>query len=437
MINTAQVTPRRLALWREAQRVRQKVGRRYRLYSNRDVLRIAASGMGRGFKQTGLTKGEWDLAPDCHAPVPVQFDGAPAKLQGGGYVRAPGRPFGLTLYTKCRRCADCLRKRRNLWAYRAQEEMREAARTWFATFTLAPHWHAVMRMRASARLAARGTDLEVLPGDDVVAEVAAEYRRELTLYFKRLRKQTGAQLRYILVQEQHKSGLPHFHALIHETDGSKPVKHAALTAQWKLGYTKFKLVEALQSAWYVAKYLSKAVDNRVRASIRYGKGLDALKHSEQKHHVTTPPPNDVRRFGQTQIALSPRFGGSCEPHGEFNTGDDYGVRRIFLRQDEAGSGRAAVAAARKAKADREPPSSGAQPLPASGAATQSPPDPASREAWAASFDAVARFQRAFGLPLGFNAEPVWDGRTGNGQLATWHTPSHAIRPLDGAGLCPV
>lgn len=177
-------------------------------------------------------------------------------------------------------------------------------------------------MRASARLAARGTDLERLEGDDQSHEVAAEYRRELTLYLKRLRKNTGAMLRYLLVQEQHKSGLPHFHALIHEVNPLTPLRHAALTSQWKLGYTKFKLCEGPRTAWYVAKYLAKAVDNRVRASLRYGLG-DALKHSEQSENVTHPAPPNAQRYG-VNPSCSPiaEEGKSCEAVAEFTTPEE-------------------------------------------------------------------------------------------------------------------
>ena len=275
---------------REAKRRAGKVRRQHRLYDVRYVKDLARQGIGRGFQQTGPLRGEWDLAPSCQAPVPVQLDGAPRALEKGRHVRVNGPGYGLTLWTKCRKCADCLKRRRNLWAYRAQQEIAAWSRTWFATFTLAPHQHAVMRMRASVRLAARGTDLERLPDDDKSHEVAAEYRRELTLYFKRLRKQTKASIRYILVQEQHKSGLPHFHALIHEVNPLSPIRHADLTAQWKLGYTKFKLCEGVKTAWYVAKYLAKAVDNRVRASLRYGFTDDALKHSARSANVTKPGP---------------------------------------------------------------------------------------------------------------------------------------------------
>lgn len=302
MINTAQVTPGKLQRDREANRrtLRRRFKRQHRIYPVRDVYRVAAAGIGRGFQMTGRVSGEWLLAPTCENPVPVQMDGAPAALRGGRHVRIDGKSFGLTLYTKCRRCADCLRRRRNLWAYRAQEEMKRAGRTWFATFTLAPFNHSVMWMRASARLAAGGTNLELLPDRDKRAEVAREYAAEITKYFKRLRKNTGADLRYILTSERHKSGLPHFHALIHEVKGSPPLKHDALTTNWKLGYTKFKLVEALQTAWYVAKYLAKAMDNRVRASLRYGADAELQVKTASKrigdHREavlnTAPPPLD-------------------------------------------------------------------------------------------------------------------------------------------------
>lgn len=330
LINTAQVTPFHMGRVREAKRRAGRVKRQHRLYDVRHVREVAARGLGRGFVRTSPLAGEWNLAPSCASPRTVQMDGAPRKLDGGRYVRVSGQTFGLTLLTKCRRCADCLKRRRSLWAFRAQEEIAAWPRTWFATFTLAPHHHAVMRMRASVRLADRGTDLERLPDDEKSYEVAAEYRKELTLYFKRLRKQSGAPLRYLLVQEQHKSGLPHFHALIHEVNPLSPLRHAVLTAQWKLGYTKFKLCEGARSAWYVAKYLAKAVENRVRASLHYGLTKDALKHSDPKGQRADPGPAKTAGLWCQTTGLPLHLlnkGKSCEPVGEFTIQEKFdGVR---------------------------------------------------------------------------------------------------------------
>lgn len=281
LIITAQVTPAFRAVLQERQRRALKARRRYRLYDLKSVARIAALGMGRGFVQNTPVSGSWDVSGDCAKPVPVQFDAASSKLSGNYRVRIPGQVFGLTMITRCRRCVPCLRKRAAHWAYRATEEIAGASRTWFATFTFSPHNHSLMTMRASARLRPRGVDLALLPVEERIREVGAEYTRELTLWVKRIRKNSGAALRYMLVQEQHKSGLPHFHAVIHETSQTNSVRHATLTAAWKLGFSKFKLVEGPKTAWYVAKYLAKDVLARVRASIGYGKdGLSRREYGE-------------------------------------------------------------------------------------------------------------------------------------------------------------
>lgn len=247
-----------------------RVKRRYRLYPIDTVARVAATGMGRGLVWESLTRTKWDISGGCTDPQTVLMDGSPCRVFQERHVRKPGQPLSLTMLVRCRRCDHCLKRRRNLWAARASYEVETSQRTWMATFTFSPGAHARLRMRASARLFAGGTDLEALPDDAKFTELVKEYQKELTLYFKRVRKNSGgAKLRYILVVEKHKSGLPHYHALIHES-AKVPVRHAVLTSAWHLGYTKFKLVNAVKTAWYVCKYLAKSVEARVRASIRYG-----------------------------------------------------------------------------------------------------------------------------------------------------------------------
>lgn len=291
LISVAQLTP--------LQRVQQENVRRYRLKSQRRPARIHSVEYIDGIVRRGLYNGylpdpdrplagSWDISSDCEMPKVVELYGARTVSLLVNERHPQGRVRTLYLYVRCRRCPACLNKRRNLWAYRAQNEIAHAVRTWMATFTWSPQSHLRMRMAASRRLACAGVDLELLPRLDQIAEISREYRSELTNYFKRLRKQTGAKLRYLLVQEQHKSGLPHFHALIHE-DGPIPVRHAALTTQWTLGYSKFNLVEGSKTAWYVAKYLSKSVLNRVRASIGYGKE-PSLRHRAAKSSPLPPRP---------------------------------------------------------------------------------------------------------------------------------------------------
>lgn len=209
------------------------------------------------------------------------MDAAASRIRGERLVRAPGRPYSVVLTVRCRACEWCLRQRAARWAFRAVEEIAHGARTWFATFTFAPEYHVVIRARTSRRLAAGGTDLALLSATEQREELSREYGAEITKYFKRVRKNSGAPLRYILVQEPHKTGLPHFHALIHETNPNNPVRHRTLSTGWKLGYTQFKLCEGSKTAWYVAKYLTKHAGTRVRASLRYG-NIDALRRSELK-----------------------------------------------------------------------------------------------------------------------------------------------------------
>ena len=96
----------------------------------------------------------------------------------------------------------------------------------------------------------------------------------LTLYFKRLRKDTGSKVRYLLVAEPHSKelvGLPHYHCLIHELAGR--VSYRQVCDQWPYGHVHAKLVEqgADHAANYVAKYIAKLAVTRVRASLGYGK----------------------------------------------------------------------------------------------------------------------------------------------------------------------
>lgn len=280
------MTPRRLP---------KAAGRGMRLHPLGAVLAVVADAMGRGLVPRDHVSSSWDISGRCERPVVRQMLGNAARILGGRQVRAAGGWIHtLTLHTRCRRCAACLRVRSALWAARAREEIAAAPRTWFATFTLRPHEHFMVRAETSARLASGGVDFERLTPNDAAQELARTYNAHLTRYFKRLRKNTGVPLRYVLVQELHKSGLAHFHALIHEVRPDAQLRHAALTAEWTLGYTKFKLCEGSRTAWYVAKYLAKTVLSRVRASIGYGN--HGLGHSELHSVMETRPPKRTQDF---------------------------------------------------------------------------------------------------------------------------------------------
>lgn len=169
----------------------------------------------------------------------------------------------------CRKCEPCLVAKAREWAHRAAQELRASHRTWFGTLTLAPERHFEFLTRTRARLAKQYVDLESLSEVEQFEEREREISREIQLMWKRLRK-GGAQFRFILVCETHKTGLPHYHCLVHEV--GDPVRHNVLKRAWPHGFTKWKLCDAADRkvAWYVCKYLTKETRARVRASVAYG-----------------------------------------------------------------------------------------------------------------------------------------------------------------------
>lgn len=226
---------------------------------------VAARALESGATRSGLSTVQWDVAGRCESPVPVEIEGRADTRKG-----ETGMPIAIQMETRCRRCPACLRYRAWLWRVRAQSEVASAQRTWFVTLTLRPEEHWLADLRASAECRRRGVAFETLSPEEQFTERHRAICVDLTKWMKRLRKQSGSKLRYILVAEAHKSGLPHYHALVHEVPASKPVTKRQLQEQWTLGFSTAKVVEDAKSAVYVTKYLSKSVLARVRASLKYG-----------------------------------------------------------------------------------------------------------------------------------------------------------------------
>lgn len=173
---------------------------------------------------------------------------------------------------RCRKCENCLLHRRRLWAARAYDEMLASSRTWFGTLTFNPECRFLTECHASgaAKMAGLGEWRSMEPSNQYkyLADTASV---EVTKYLKRVRKNSGVPLRYLLVAEAHKDGFPHFHLLLHEQSG--PVRKARLEEWWLSGHSHWRLVDASdrKAAYYVCKYLSKDIRTRVRASVRYGR----------------------------------------------------------------------------------------------------------------------------------------------------------------------
>lgn len=239
--------------------------------------------------------------------------------------RARLRPRRMRVYIDlsipCRLCTNCLAARGRLWCARALNETRASKRTWFCTFTVNAHHRVRFSILARRRY-----------GDESYASLYKVLSSHFTRYLKRVRKESGAKLRFLLAAEAHKDGWPHLHALVHETDAIGVTKRC-LQGQWPYGFTHVKLA-APATASYVTKYLAKEMLSRVRASLKYGSCDNVLGHREEEGL-----PQDDRQPSTSPQATA-IFGGELSHDTKFDTAasfsesesDDDGLarhRRIF------------------------------------------------------------------------------------------------------------
>lgn len=125
------------------------------------------------------------------------------------------------------------------------------------------------RMLMAAQASVGGQAWAELSSEQRSAALAAEAQPYATLWLKRVRAESGAAFRYLMVTELHEDGMPHLHGLLHE--GQVQIRHRCLSRQWIYGYSNVKLVEEGEAAArYVTKYVSKSPVSRVRASVGYG-----------------------------------------------------------------------------------------------------------------------------------------------------------------------
>lgn len=249
-------------------------------------------------RQASLVRWELDLSGRCQRPVGVE-------LTGRRYRDVPDLVKGVSmadLQVRCRKCIRCRQARARLWTLRAIQETRVWPRTWFGTMTLTEHQHHLMLCRAQLRASKNGFDLTLEGEEAQHRRRLDEIGKEVTLYFKRIRK-GNAQFRYLIVAEDHKSGLPHLHCLVHETSPEQPLSWRALSEQWHLGFTKFKLVPPgdHRAVRYLCKYLTKSQRARVRASLRYGEY--GLRHN---------PDDDTVELGVSESISTPTLPCSSE-----------------------------------------------------------------------------------------------------------------------------
>lgn len=280
----------------------------------RQIVRWMRAGLAR-LRHAGEHGDLWEfhLQMNCLTPWLVRYGGISA------YGEAD-KPLRVDSYLRCRKCEGCMDSRARLWAGRAGTEFDLAARTYMATFTMSLEEHALLDVRVAG--AGRWPDRSRLSESDYQKELfrarTAEFGAEITQWLNFARalswqrhRQAGG-VRYLLVAEAHDSektderlrGRPHFHALLHETfrgalfrgdparaiengsDGELEMRKyesrgewkagvfaadkATARQEWQFGHTKFQLCFDAKSAFYLCKYMSKAMMYKVRASLRYG-----------------------------------------------------------------------------------------------------------------------------------------------------------------------
>lgn len=230
-----------------------------------------------------------NFAGNCSNPVTVELNARPSR-RGRKYVNIPqeGMTMTVSMEVRCRQCENCLRKRAAHWRIRALAEFKASeaigARTWFGTLTLNPeHRMKVLNLARRGKFKIpnweQGIDFEGLKPPEQFRAKHAIISDELTKFFKRVRKNSKAELRMLVVAEAHKDGEPHYHLLIHEMRPEMPVRQKVMTNAWTWGYSSFTLCRDNRQAFYVCKYLSKSSLARVRASLGYGEATP-LRHSE-------------------------------------------------------------------------------------------------------------------------------------------------------------
>jgi hypothetical protein len=236
------------------------------------------------FKAMGITCS--DFANGCEHPLTIALRGLPDKIMHG-FAGERLTPTFHTVTAPCRRCKTCLRNRSRRWAAKAHTECVAASRTWFCTLTFSPRIRFKHKLEAQHRATERGHRWREMSSAERFAYIHHECAKDCTKWIKRIRKNSGAPLRYLLVVEAHKDGFPHYHALLHEA--GHEISWRTLTSAWRSGYSNIKLADDTDRApWYVCKYIAKSALSRVRASQKYGPVFGRIKLTELVLEATRP-----------------------------------------------------------------------------------------------------------------------------------------------------
>lgn len=243
------------------------------------VLALIDVALASGGRRLTAMSVDWDISGDCTDSFQMELYGrADIDKVGDGRWQTirpmiQNTPQRLFIHTRCRRCVRCLRMRARRWYGATMVEVKASTRTWFGTLTLSPANQFRALSQARAKLGAQSTDFDALTEHEQFVARHVAIGTELTKYIKRVRKNSGAKFRYLLIAEKHKSGDPHYHMLVHERPLGGVVPHRILSKAYQLGFEKWRLIDPhdpKDNPGYLCKYLSKSLSARVRASQGYG-----------------------------------------------------------------------------------------------------------------------------------------------------------------------
>lgn len=216
----------------------------------------------------------------------------------------------------CRKCEACRKARKGMWTLRAKAEVAAAPRTWWCTFTVPAHIHYKVFCHIKGA--------EKLSDDALFRERCRVIGNWFTKYCKRVRKRLHAlpdgtvvdwedtRFRFLMVFEKHpgkppffqNKGMPHMHALIHETVGRPSLVKRRIQHHWPW-FSTAKLIgdeadDISKTVHYVCKYIAKDMETRVRSSIypTYG------NYTPDWHSVSAVPSNPILGAGGNVLATA-------------------------------------------------------------------------------------------------------------------------------------
>lgn len=231
----------------------------------------------------------WKMSGSCTAPTKISSKSQ--EVFHNGKLKA--LPRYVTLVVRCRKCTACRLTRSWAWSDRAAMEAAKGGRVWWCTFTLKPEFAYHAELQAIAQAKREKQDFWKLDARKQFALRTKYCRTHLTKVFMRMRKglksgyfnsnildlETGKaqaevipplKFRTLVVAEPHKTGIPHFHALIFE--GQQEIK-----ALWMrhyaqdMGRNSFELCKSpIKASRYVTGYLSKSPISIISASLGFG-----------------------------------------------------------------------------------------------------------------------------------------------------------------------